>query len=80
MRHIRKGGACSYCGAVEGEQRGVMVNDGLCVYVLGCFQRAGKDARSNLLEIEELARARGSLTGDEIEAERRKDEPSNHVG
>ena len=80
MTRIKKGGACSYCGAVEGMHRGVMVNDGLCVYVNGCFLRAGGDARRKLLEVEELARARGSLTGDEIEAARLKIAPSNHVG
>ena len=69
MNHVKKGGACSYCGAVEGKDLGVMVNDGLCVFVIGCCQRAG-DPRRKLLEIEELARARGSLTGDEIETER----------
>ena len=80
MRRVAKGGPCSYCGAVEGRHRGVMVNDGLCVYVNGCYLRAGGDARRKLLEVEELARARGSLTGDEIEAERRKIAPSNRVG
>ena len=63
----REGGACAYCGAVEGKDLGVAVNDELCDNISSCFQRAGEDARRQLLNIEETALDYNYLTSSDIE-------------